>query len=458
VVSDAQRWIDPSFRRYRLSTLTIKEFDQLVRGPIEAAGKQIPDDALQVLRATILEGSDSTLLDDEIELVDLQVFCSRVWEAAEGPQITVRDVHSVGRLSDALTSFLKVGVLEASSRAKVSQRRIHAWLATELITSGGTRALVYYGDETTASLPNRAVRELVRVRVLNYVERSEGTWCELSHDSLVRPVLETEREVSRLARVSIGVGGLLAAAIIIVFGPRLISEPFQDSAADSTRAFDQLNEFARSTSELPPVEPGTVTVVSETPSAFALPSDAGLTIVTTIGPSEDVVILYTAEPFDETPSIYDDEGQVVSYIGGQLHGTRADSLVVGSAGDMPAAFALDVRDFTSKEPSDEPAFVVAGGAPLPPEGVSTLVEGVASWTVRVNQVATLQLELAGDGHVLLIGEFGPVSPLQQEVVQDGAERLARLDYALPEGEFLLIGRQSAAEFRLRLTGVSNVSD
>src|SRR5439155_15321445 len=103
-------------------------------------------------------------------------------------QITLDHLRQFGDVNQALSGFYERTLATASREGHVSLRRLREWFETELITSGGTRGLVYRGAQDTANLPNRAVDALELEHIIRAESRAGARWYELTHDRFVQPI------------------------------------------------------------------------------------------------------------------------------------------------------------------------------------------------------------------------------------------------------------------------------
>lgn len=129
-----------------------------------------------------------------VEPVQLQVVCYQLWEKLQTrPQaeITAQDVKELGDVDQALGHFYEQALERVVATTGITELVLRNWFERELITESYTRGNVYQGKETTAGMPNEAVRQLVNQFLLRSEFRAGGTWYELGHDRFVEPVLQS---------------------------------------------------------------------------------------------------------------------------------------------------------------------------------------------------------------------------------------------------------------------------
>jgi glucan-binding YG repeat protein len=142
-----------------------------------------------------------------VEPVQLQVVCYQLWErlhlagALAGVQSLITDqslelVVGQRRLADfvnqALGDYYEQalrGVLRTPG-VDVNERELRDWFSNELLTSDGTRGMVFQGSHVTGGLPNPVVQLLADQFLIRAEQRSGGTWYELVHDRFVQPIVD----------------------------------------------------------------------------------------------------------------------------------------------------------------------------------------------------------------------------------------------------------------------------
>jgi WD40 repeat protein len=218
-------YLDPIPNRFRdhfrLTLLAPAAARMAVEQPVKALGAQFEEQAvtrlIDDLRLAIvprLDGGYETTTGTEIEPVQLQVVCLRLWQnlASELPTreqrlITVADVEQLGDVNQALAEYYAEWVAKAAA-AGAGEHAIRVWFTTQLITPDGRRNKVIAGTESSAGLSNAVIDVLVDAHLV----RAEGSrnmiWYELAHDRLIAPVkaeyqLWSERNLSTLQRTAL---------------------------------------------------------------------------------------------------------------------------------------------------------------------------------------------------------------------------------------------------------------
>jgi WD40 repeat protein len=190
--------------------------------PAEGAGRRFDPDVAEALvkNLSLVRGRDEgqgAYPGEFVEPLQLQVVCQRLWAglgpAPEGAPIGMDDLRRsagsadlAGFVDTALASFYEEAVREAAALPGLGEDEVRHWFSSELITEAGTRNLVFSGEERTGDLPNEAVDLLCARLLVHKVARPAGDWCELTHDRLVEPILQSNRvwydarPIIRLAR------------------------------------------------------------------------------------------------------------------------------------------------------------------------------------------------------------------------------------------------------------------
>lgn len=188
----------------------------------EGAGRRFDPDVADALvkNLSMVRGRDEgqdAYPGEFVEPLQLQVVCQRLW-AGLGPApadapIGIAELEQIAGSADpvsfvdtALASFYEEAVREAAALRGLSEDEVRHWFSSQLITEAGTRNLVFYGEERTGDLPNEAVDLLCTKLLVHKLARPAGDWCELTHDRLVEPILQSNRvwydarPIIRLAR------------------------------------------------------------------------------------------------------------------------------------------------------------------------------------------------------------------------------------------------------------------
>ncbi len=196
--------------RFRMKRLGTRGALQAVKRPAQNAGcvfgpgvaERLVDDLRQIKVAATAEASagdgagEEVILGPEVEPVQLQVICQRLWEnlpEQEDQAIQWEEVEEYGDIDRALMDFYEDAVRAAVEKSAVHEREVRRWFGQQLITSMGTRGLAMRGAETTARLPNAAVDVLDDKHIIRADMRAGARWYELVHDRLIDPILQSNQ-------------------------------------------------------------------------------------------------------------------------------------------------------------------------------------------------------------------------------------------------------------------------
>lgn len=133
-----------------------------------------------------------------VEPVQLQVVCNRMWRklardlGGSFTKIEPEHVHAYGDFDRALSDYYAEAVANVAEEMKVSERAIRDWIDDRLITRRGFRSQHPTGPQVDHV--DEVLAKLERRYLIRSDDRGGTRWHELTHDRLVRPVRENNRE------------------------------------------------------------------------------------------------------------------------------------------------------------------------------------------------------------------------------------------------------------------------
>jgi WD40 repeat protein len=185
--------------RMRLERLGVQSALAAISEPAANAGMPFAAGAAESLVDNLRRvrtgaaGKHEVALGQYVEPVQLQIVCRQLWSGLQADtgrtsiEIDASEVSRFANVDDALTRFYRDALAKAQE-AGVTERFLRKWFGEKLITSAGTRGLVYRGEHDTAGLANEAVDILRDCYIIRADIRGGDTWYELAHDRLVDPV------------------------------------------------------------------------------------------------------------------------------------------------------------------------------------------------------------------------------------------------------------------------------
>ena len=216
--------------RFRLERLTREDAFLAVRRPIQEISlyeKELEKDIHDII--SNLEDSGQF-----VEPIHLQVVCRRWWQRRSSTKhdIQARNLEEdFADVDKALEEFYTNAVQEASRQTGISEKAIRTWCANQLITPSETRGIAYQSEDLTAGMSNKVIEILSKEYLIRPELRSGGVFYELTHDRMIKPIMNSYREMidrewkKKMGRMKIAIPPLvvtiIAVATIISFYPTL---------------------------------------------------------------------------------------------------------------------------------------------------------------------------------------------------------------------------------------------
>jgi len=188
---------------YRLDLLDQYAAGRVIKLTADYGSREFADEAVTKLvdnlRRIKVQQPDGTLQEEYgsfVEPVQLQVVCKRLWNHLPSAKtvITESDLEDYGDVDQSLADYYADEVNNIAVKMQVDERTIRRWVQDRLITSRGIRLPVLKEEEETRGLDNKVVEELVSAHLLRREPRAGRFFFELSHDRLVQPVLDNNRQ------------------------------------------------------------------------------------------------------------------------------------------------------------------------------------------------------------------------------------------------------------------------
>jgi hypothetical protein len=169
--------------------------DGLVRG-FRSGGIDIEQATAESVVNQVTSGTGSALghPDPYVQPVLYQLVCFQLYQASRTlgkGQINRSDIQWL--VGSQLVAFYEAAIKSCVGRG-ISERRLREWLETNFITSAGTRAFVFQGDDQTAGMSNSIVRRLIDAHLIRGEYRDGAVWLQLISDVLIEPIRRSNRQ------------------------------------------------------------------------------------------------------------------------------------------------------------------------------------------------------------------------------------------------------------------------
>jgi DNA-binding beta-propeller fold protein YncE len=198
--------------RFRLERLRREAAKKAIKGPFDISGSSLDDYVIEKLLDNLLNiqietpaGKRREVKGEFIEPIHLQVVCQRLWQkSVHSSNISLNDLEIIGDVDKALEDFYEDAIHRASEDtgpnsakpnqgARIYEGDIRIWCEKKLITSTGTRGIVHRGPRLTSGIPNVVIDSLENNYLIRGEWKSGAKWYELTHDRLIKPVLDSNR-------------------------------------------------------------------------------------------------------------------------------------------------------------------------------------------------------------------------------------------------------------------------
>ncbi len=186
--------------RFHMERLRREGAMSAITGPLRDTGRsfaegvaeKLVDDLLKI-RIEAAPGEIKEITGEFIEAVQLQVVCQSLWRELppDERQITLQHLQTYGNVEQALSRFYDDAVRAAADKAHIDEKRLRIWCEEVLITSMGTRGMMYRAPESTGGIPNAAIDVLESKHLIRAEWRAGARWYELTHDRFIKPIQDS---------------------------------------------------------------------------------------------------------------------------------------------------------------------------------------------------------------------------------------------------------------------------
>ncbi len=210
--------------RFRLTPLTVQAATEALEGPARVQNQRLvtqpftyrPDTVKAILAYLTERTKTRSVTLSPVEPFHLQLICQRVEtlvansqrQGVQGVEISLSDLGGERGLKATLRDFYKNVINPIEPRG--TRRKVRRLCEQYLISPEGRRLSLEQGEiKRILKLDAQTLRSLVDRRLLRSDQRADSWYYELSHDSLVAPILAT-----RKARgITFGLLGLLGSVM-----------------------------------------------------------------------------------------------------------------------------------------------------------------------------------------------------------------------------------------------------
>jgi hypothetical protein len=216
--------------RIGLQSLKEPAARRVIQKAFERTGVAIEESELDHVLDALFTSSPETgaigVRSEFANLIQLQIVCRRLWEQLWQRQFAVGGPYHGTIPVDArasMAAFVDEAVTSVSERARIDEGWVRNWLET-LVLPGGRRALISL--ESPSAPQGWIIDELERARLIRVELRNESRVAELTHDSMVDALLESNESWRRRQRKSrllrLGTSVVILASLVAVFALALI--------------------------------------------------------------------------------------------------------------------------------------------------------------------------------------------------------------------------------------------
>jgi hypothetical protein len=190
--------------RFHLENLRRDQAIKAIEGPLSRGQNRhfatgVADKLVEELMRVHVEnasGRKEAITGEFVEPVQLQVVCERLWRdlKPEDTEITLTHLETIS-VEKALQSFYEESIKAVALETGIDEARLRWWFEQKLVTSAGTRGMVFRGQTETAGLRNDAVDAFDTRHIIRSELRDGRPWYELTHDRFVDAIQASYRRM-----------------------------------------------------------------------------------------------------------------------------------------------------------------------------------------------------------------------------------------------------------------------
>ena len=183
--------------RFRLNSLTTKNAEAALSEPLDDSERKFDTGVAEKIVSDMAmikwTSNDNKIIDvqgDTIEPVHLQLVGSTLWKNLPNNVKIIKqsDIKQYGDVDKILFDYYENEINRISKDCNTSEKKLRAWIDSNLITPAGTRGITFREKDITKGLDNKIITELSDSHIIRGDERSGGYWYELSHDRWIIPI------------------------------------------------------------------------------------------------------------------------------------------------------------------------------------------------------------------------------------------------------------------------------
>ncbi len=188
--------------KYHVDRLRERAALSAITAPIKTTGRAFASGVAESLVQKLLEvtiqkpyGEHDTVLGEFVEPVHLQIVCQSLWEQlpANLPIITADQLRDFGDVDRPLEAYFESALQKVAADTNVKEGALRSWFERVLITTAGTRAIVFRGSAETEGISNLAIDVLEQMHLIRAELRGGERWYELTHDRFIEPIRDSNR-------------------------------------------------------------------------------------------------------------------------------------------------------------------------------------------------------------------------------------------------------------------------
>ncbi|GEM_PF-2832600 len=187
--------------RFYMELLKRQSALEAIQKPAKEFGCTFEDDAANKLvkKLSAVNTSQGKRTGEYVESVLLQVVCQDLWSTVKDKSVINKENVKDFKVEDALKKFYESSVKEVIDNKKLVgdeknvEEQIRKWFAEKLIIPPGIRGQVMREKDFSGEVKTKIADEFVKKHLLRIEDSRGAEWFELSHDRLVKPIIDSNK-------------------------------------------------------------------------------------------------------------------------------------------------------------------------------------------------------------------------------------------------------------------------